>query len=59
MQIRDIAREFYRLQKELDRLGRMLAAAGKQERAIIEQRLRKVMAEKQRMKRIYDGRIDR
>jgi len=37
----------------------MLAAAGKQERAIIEQRLRKVMAEKQRMKRIYDGRIDR
>ena len=59
MSIRDIARELYRLQKEVDALERELAAAGRDEQETLRQRLRKTKAETHRMKRILDGRIDR
>lgn len=59
MSIRLLARDLYRLQKEIEHLEQRLAAARMEERARIEEALRKVRAEKERVRRALDGQIGR
>ncbi|MEJ2662256.1 MAG: hypothetical protein P8Z73_16240 [Desulfobacteraceae bacterium] len=59
MSIKLLARDLYRLQKEVECLERSLAAAPMRERVRIEERLRKVRAEKERVRRALDGQIGR
>ena len=59
MSIRGIARELYRLQKEVDALAHELQRASLEKQAELKNRLRKATAEKNRMQRILDGRLDR
>jgi len=59
MSIKLLARDLYRLQKEVECLERSLAAAPMRERVQIEERLRKVRAEKERVRRALDGQIGR
>lgn len=59
MSIRLLARELYRLQKEVEKLEEKLLAASTEQRAGIEEELRKTRAEKNRVRRALDGQIGR
>jgi predicted nuclease with TOPRIM domain len=59
MSIKLLARDLYRLQKEVERLEERLAAAPMEERSRIEETLRKVRAEKERVRGALDGQIGR
>ena len=59
MSIKLLARDLYRLQNEVERLERDLAAAPMMGRSHIEEALRKVRAEKERVRRALDGQIGR
>jgi len=59
MSIKLLARDLYRLQKEVERLEQDLAATPMMERGRIEEALRRVRAEKERMRRALDGQIGR
>lgn len=59
MPIRDIARELYCLHRQVEKLECELEASSQEEKENIKDKLRKVKAEKNRMKRILDGHIDR
>jgi len=55
MSIRQIARELYRVQKEVARLEEELGAAPSREQEAIRERLRKKKAEWQQIRNILDG----
>ncbi len=55
MSIRLIAKELYQLQKEVERLEREIESAPSERRAALTEALRKVRAEKERMRRILEG----
>lgn len=55
MPIRLIARELYRLQREMESLEKELRTAPPQEHDRIKEKLRKVRAEWQQMRNILDG----
>ena len=59
MTIRGIAKDLYRLQQEVEALERELDTAPREKRADLEQRLRKSRAERNRLRRILDGQLDR
>jgi hypothetical protein len=59
MSIKLLARELYRLQKEVEHLEARLFAASLEERTRLEAALRSVRAERERMRRALDGRIGR
>jgi predicted nuclease with TOPRIM domain len=59
MSIKLLARDLYRLQKEVERLEERLAATPMEERSRIEETLRKVRAEKERVRGALDGQIGR
>jgi hypothetical protein len=59
MSIKLLARDLYRLQKEVERLEERLAAARLEERIRIEEALRKARAERDQMRRALDGQIGR
>ena len=59
MSIKLLARDLYRLQKEVERLEERLAAARIEERSRIEEALRKARAERDQMRRALDGQIGR
>lgn len=59
MSIKLLARDLYRLQKEVERLEEKLAAAPMKERVQLQEALRKVRAEKERLRRALDGQIGR
>jgi hypothetical protein len=59
MSIKLLARDLYRLQKEVEHLEQRLAAAGMEERVRIEEALRKIKAERQHVRRALDGQIGR
>ncbi len=59
MTIRGIARELYRLQQQVEKLQKALQSASRAKQADIEQQLRKVKAERDRLRRILDGQLDR
>jgi histidinol-phosphate/aromatic aminotransferase/cobyric acid decarboxylase-like protein len=50
-----IARDLYRLEREVSELERQLAACAASERDEVEDRLRKVRAERNRMRNILEG----
>ncbi|MCJ7595160.1 MAG: hypothetical protein MUO52_10365 [Desulfobacterales bacterium] len=55
MSIRLIARDLYRLQKEVEKLERALMEAPVDKRPELEEQLRKLMAERTRMQRMLEG----
>ncbi len=59
MSIRLIAQDLYRLQQEVDALRKRLLEAPTEEKEALQERLRRVEAERVRLRRILDGRIDR
>jgi hypothetical protein len=59
LSIKLLARDLYRLQKEVERLEERLAAAPLEDRCRIEEALRRARGEKQRIRRALDGRIGR
>lgn len=59
MSIRELARELYRLQREVDALERKLNGTLGEGEDALKARLRKARAERDRMQRILDGRLDR
>ncbi len=59
MSIKLLARDLYRLQKEVERLEEKLATASAENRAGIEEALRRTRAEKQSVRRALDGQIGR
>jgi hypothetical protein len=50
-----IAKEFYALQREVDRMERALQSATPEKREGLEEQLRKVRAERDRMKAMLEG----
>jgi hypothetical protein len=59
MSIRLIAKDLYRLQQEVDRLEKQLEDAPFEKQTKLKEKLRKIKAERIRMRRILDGQIDR
>ena len=53
--IKMIARDLYRLQQDLERLEKDLETAPVEQREGLEQRLRKVKAERDRMRKVLEG----
>lgn len=58
MSIRMIAKELYLLQQEVDDLERNLSSASAEEKQELEERLRKVRAERDRMRGMLEGNKD-
>lgn len=58
MSIRLIAKDLYRLHREVARWERELAAAPSDRREAIEDRLRRARAERDRLRAILDGQKD-
>jgi signal transduction histidine kinase len=59
MTIREIAKDLYRLQQEVKKLAKELEATPLEKYSFIEQKLRKAKAERDRIRRILDGQLDR
>ena len=59
MSIRLLARDLYRLQKEVEQLEEKLAATPEEKRSEIADALRKARAEKESLRRALDGQIGR
>jgi hypothetical protein len=59
MTIREIAKDLYRLQLEVQKLEKELEAASPARYSALKQKLRKAKAERERMRRILDGQLDR
>jgi uncharacterized protein YlxW (UPF0749 family) len=55
MSIRMIARDLYRLQKEVETLERQMASVPYERRSEMENQLRKLRAERDRMRRVLEG----
>jgi hypothetical protein len=55
MSIRLIARELYRLQAEVEKLENQIAGAAPDKSEALKERLRKLKAERDRMRRALDG----
>jgi hypothetical protein len=59
MSIKLLARDLYRLQQQVERLEKELAAAPVEKRSQLEETLRRVRAEKMSLRRALDGQIGR
>ena len=59
MSIRLIARDLYRLQQEVEKLEQQIKSTGVEKREVLKDRLRKLTAERNRMRKILNGEIDR
>lgn len=59
MSIRWLALDLYRCHRKVAQLERELAQAPLEQRPALQERLRRAKAEKIRMQRLLDGRIDR
>jgi cell division protein FtsL len=55
MSIRIIARELYRLRQEVERLEQQVESSSSEKKEVLKDRLRKVRAEQNRIRRILDG----
>ena len=53
--IRMIARDLYILRRKVEELEKLLGSAPEEEKADIEDRLRKLRAERNRMQKVLDG----
>ena len=59
MTIRAIAEDLYRLQQKVEALEKKLEFAAQRKQGDIETRLREAKAERNRLRRILDGQLDR
>ena len=59
MSIRMLARELYRLMHQVEMREKELAQTPMAQRGAVAERLRKLRAERDRIRRMLDGRIDR
>ena len=59
MSIRLIAKDLYRLQQEVDKLQNQIKSSAVEKREVLKDRLRKLAAERNRMRKILNGEIDR
>ena len=59
MSLRLIAKDLYRLQQHVDRLERQLADAPLEKRQVLQRQLDQALAERDQMRRLLDGRLDR
>jgi hypothetical protein len=59
MSIKMLAKDLYRLQKEVDRIEAALAAATIYERVGLEEKLRKARAQRAQLRRALDGKLER
>lgn len=59
MSIKLLARDLYRFQREVERLEKMLTEASFEERLRLESQLRRAKAEKVRLQRVLDGKLER
>ena len=59
MSIRLIAKDLYRLQQEVQKLEKQIKSIGVENREVLKDRLRKLMAERNRLRKILDGQIER
>lgn len=58
MSIRDLARELYRAQQQVERLEKLLLSALPQEETAIQCELRDALAERQQLQKMIDGHKD-
>ena len=59
MSIRLLAKDLYRLQQEVDKLQNQIKSSAVEKREVLKDRLRKLAAERNRMRKILNGEIDR
>lgn len=59
MSIKLLAKDLYHLQKEVDRLEEELSAATLDDRAVVEEKLRKARAQRAQLRRALDGKLQR
>lgn len=59
MSIRLLARDLYRCQQKVSQLEKKLAAATPENKARLEEELRNARSERDQLRRILDGQIDR
>jgi len=58
MSLRDLARELYRAQQQVERLEKLLLAATPEQELEIERELQEARAERRQLQKIIDGRKD-
>jgi hypothetical protein len=58
MSLRDLARELYRSQQQVERLEKLLLAASPEEENAIQLELREARAERLQLQKMIDGRKD-
>jgi len=58
MSLRDLARELYRAQQQVDRLEKLLLSATPEEETAIQDELQEARAERRQFQKIIDGRKD-
>ena len=58
MSLRDLARELYRAQQQVERLEKLLLSATPEEETIIQGELQDARAERRQLQKIIDGRKD-
>jgi hypothetical protein len=59
MSIKMLAKDLYRLQKEVDRIEQALIAATIDERVGLEEKLRKARAQRAQLRQALDGKLER
>jgi ribosomal protein L32E len=59
MSIRLLARDLYKAQQEVDRLKKDFESAPAEKKARLETALRKAITERNQLRRVLDGQIDR
>jgi len=59
LSIRLIAKDLYRLQQEVEKLEKQIKSTDAEKRKVLKDRLRKLTAERNRMRKILNGEIDR
>lgn len=58
MSLRDLARELYRAQQQVERLEKLLLSAAPEEETAIQCELQDARAERQQLQKMIDGRKD-
>jgi len=58
MSLRDLARELYRAQQQVERLEKLLSAATPEQEVMIRQELQDALAERRQLQKMIDGRKD-
>ncbi|MBU3937558.1 MAG: hypothetical protein KKD53_08490 [Proteobacteria bacterium] len=58
MSLRDLARELYRAQQQVERLEKLLSAATPEQEVAIRQELQDALAERRQLQKMIDGRKD-